>query len=114
MATANGDGAFGLRLPESASGPERIEAGDIVTLEAGGQSAEITVEPLSFDWSEGAAIFGQAPANRPVQLRLRLKSGATYSIPASPMPAAASASRTTRCPCAAAGPWPTWRRSAWS
>ncbi|MBK8541832.1 MAG: hypothetical protein IPL60_17810 [Ardenticatenia bacterium] len=80
-AAANGDGAFGLRLPESASGPERIEAGDIVTLEAGGQSAEITVEPLSFDWSEGAAIFGQAPANRPVQLRLRLKSGATYSIP---------------------------------
>ncbi|MBK7781563.1 MAG: hypothetical protein IPJ58_12515 [Ardenticatenia bacterium] len=80
-AAANGDGAFGLRLPESASGPERIEAGDIVTLEAGGQSAEITVEPLSFDWSEGAPIFGQAPANRPVQLRLRLKSGATYSIP---------------------------------
>ncbi|MBK7782295.1 MAG: hypothetical protein IPJ58_16280 [Ardenticatenia bacterium] len=45
-------------------------------------SAEITVEPLSFDWSEGAPIFGQAPANRPVQLRLRLKSGATYRHPA--------------------------------
>lgn len=80
-AAANGDGAFGLRLPEGAAGPERIEAGDIVTLQAGGQSADITVEPLSFDWSAGAPIFGNAPANRPVQLRLRLKSGATYSIP---------------------------------
>lgn len=79
-AAANGDGAFGLRLPEGAAGPERIEAGDVVTLQAGGQSADITVEPLSFDWSAGAPIFGNAPANRPVQLRLRLKSGATYSI----------------------------------
>lgn len=80
-AAADGDGAFGLRLPEGAAGPERIEAGDIVTLQAGGQSADITVEPLSFDWSAGAPIFGNAPAGRPVQLRLRLKSGATYSIP---------------------------------
>ncbi len=80
-AAADGDGAFGLRIQDGAQAAQRIEAGDVVTLEAGGQSAEITVEPLAFDWSEGAAIFGTAPANRPVQLRLRLKSGATYSIP---------------------------------
>ncbi len=77
---ADGEGAFGLRLQDAAGAPRLIEAGDRLRLDAGGQTVELTVEPLAFDWSEGAPIFGTAQAGRPVVLRLRLKSGAVHSL----------------------------------
>lgn len=80
-AASDGDGAFDLRLKDAAGTARPIEAGDRLLLDAGGQTIDLTVEPLAFDWSAGAPIFGSAPAGRPVQLLLRLKSGASFSIP---------------------------------
>lgn len=80
-AASDGDGAFDLRLKDAAGTARPIEAGERLLLDAGGQTIDLTVEPLAFDWSAGAPIFGSAPAGRPVQLLLRLKSGASFSIP---------------------------------
>ena len=77
---ASTDGYYAVDLVDAAGDPVLIEAGQRVLLETPGESREITVEPLEFDWSAGSPIFGNAPPNRPVQLQLRLSSGAYLSL----------------------------------
>jgi hypothetical protein len=73
-------GGFDIRFPEAGGAPVVIRAGDVVALDAGGDHPEITVEPLSFDWSPRGAVVGQAPGGRTVTVHLRLGDGRAYAM----------------------------------
>lgn len=77
---AGTDGFYAVDLVDAVGDPVRIEAGQTVLLETPGERRPIVVEPLEFDWSLGSPIYGKAPANRPVQLQLRLSSGAYLGL----------------------------------
>jgi len=81
-ATAGPSANYQVRLAGASGEPVIIRASDVIELRATGMTETIAVEPLSFDWSPGAAaIAGSAPAGRAVQLQLRLESGAIMTIP---------------------------------
>jgi hypothetical protein len=71
---SDADGRFDLHFPAGTV----IAAGDVVTVTAAGDTAGITVEPLSFDWSPGEPVVGSAPAGRTVSLDLRVVYAPTY------------------------------------
>jgi hypothetical protein len=80
-AAADMEGEFDLRLGALAPGDDAIiHAGDIVTVTAAGDTAAITVKPITFDWSPGEAIVGQAEGDEWVHLELRLRSGRVIDI----------------------------------
>jgi hypothetical protein len=74
--TASANGFFNLSLTDAADEPAQILAGNTIRL----NGEDIEVEPLQFDWSNGAPVFGSAPANRSVELALRLTSGQRLNI----------------------------------
>ncbi len=77
---ANGFGQFAAALVGAAEDVSS-EAGDVLTLDAGGQRTTVTVEQLAFDWSPGLGeVTGQAPASRPVVMLLRLENNQFLSI----------------------------------
>ncbi len=70
-AVADSDGRFELRLADDDAQPVLAEAGDHLRIEASGESPEIQVEPLDFDFSP-SGIEGMAPIGREVRLVLTL------------------------------------------
>jgi hypothetical protein len=50
-----------------------IQPGDTVKVEGSGESPEIAVEPLAFDWSPGDVIALEAAPNKLVQMSLAIK-----------------------------------------
>ncbi|MFQ5460503.1 MAG: hypothetical protein ACE5EL_06880, partial [Anaerolineae bacterium] len=77
---ANGFGQFAAALVGAAEDVSS-EAGDVLTLDAGGQRTTVTVEQLAFDWSPGLGeVTGQAPASRDVVMILRLENNQFLAI----------------------------------
>jgi hypothetical protein len=74
-ATADGDGRFSVHLQGANAAPARIQAGDVLAVDADGQTATVTVPALGFDWSRGEAVAGEAPAGAALTLGLRLADG---------------------------------------
>jgi hypothetical protein len=79
--TAGPTGRYDVRLKDAGGQPVTIAAGDVVTLQTSTEAPEVIVEPLSFDWSPGHPLVGQAPAGRTVDVILRLANDDFVSIP---------------------------------
>ncbi len=78
---ADENGAFDARFVDGEGEPVVSQVGDTVVLQAAGETPEIPVETLLFDWSEGSSeIVGNGPAGRDVVLSLRFASGGAVSI----------------------------------
>lgn len=61
--------------------PILIQAGDTVKVEGSGESPQIAVEPLAFDWSPGDVIALEAAPNKTVQISLAIKDQADVTFP---------------------------------
>ncbi len=78
---ADVNGAFQGRLVDGASEPVLIAPGETIRLEVNGDSEDIPLENVDFDWSPGAAVIdGTAPAGRSFVLALRMDTGAMITI----------------------------------
>jgi hypothetical protein len=78
---ADAEGRFDTHLAGADGAAAVIHAGDRVALTSGTDAVTVTVEPLSFDWSPGESLVGQAPAGRAVAVELKLAYGRVLSIP---------------------------------
>jgi hypothetical protein len=75
VGAADGDGQIDLRLADRQGHPVASRPGDVLELAAGGDSASVRVEPLTFDFDTTAGVIGTAPPNHPVGLVLTLANG---------------------------------------
>jgi hypothetical protein len=80
--TASPTGGFSASLVDATGEAVASNAGDTLRCETAGEAVTVPVEALSFDWSPGGgAVQGNAPANREVELLLRLQDGRVLSTP---------------------------------
>ncbi len=79
---ANAAGRFDVRVKDAGGQALSLEPGMTVHLEASGDTADIAVEELDFDWSPGPAstIRGTTTADRQIRVYLRLASGRTIGF----------------------------------
>jgi hypothetical protein len=78
-AVADGEGRFRLSV-RSGGATARIEPGDVVRLTASGESPEILVEEMTFDFTPQGGLVGIAPPDRDVEVRVTLEDGRELSI----------------------------------
>ena len=78
---ADASGRYDLAVRAADGTPVALAPGDRLTAVAGGDSAELGIEAVAFDWSPGGPIAGTAPAGRAVALTLRLADGRRLSVP---------------------------------
>ena len=71
---------FGADVVDGAGVTITMEPGDTVRLAASGETAEIPVEELNFDWSPGTDIAGQAEAGREVEIVMQLSDGRIIDV----------------------------------
>jgi len=74
-ATADEHGTYRARLVGADGRPVRIEPGDRVVLTTPTGDEELLIEPLDFDFSAAAGLYGQAPTGREIEVTLRLADG---------------------------------------
>ncbi len=77
---ANTDGRFGVRVMTGGGAAVTILPGDTVRIEASGETAEVPVEELNFDWSPGNDIAGQADPNQDVEIVMQLDDGRIIDV----------------------------------
>lgn len=78
--TANADGYFVVELKDGAGAPLIIQPTDVVHLDASGETPDIPLETLRFDWSIGDIVTLEASPNRLVQITLAVKGRADVNI----------------------------------
>ncbi len=72
VTVADSSGRFLGRVEDASDQPVIINAGDVVSLEAGGELVDIKVEDLTFDFDPVNGLSGAAPANRDLTLYMQL------------------------------------------
>lgn len=77
---AGANGFFDVRVPASGGGALTIGEGDVVRLEASGETVDVAVEPLAFDWSPNDPIVGTALPGRALTLSMRLRDGRIIDV----------------------------------
>lgn len=70
--TADSDGSFEARFLQGGN-PVVIQPGDTVRLDASGETPDIAVEKLAFDWSRGDIVTLEGPPSRSVQMALGIE-----------------------------------------
>lgn len=78
---ADADGRFSFGLRDASGRAPRLQPGDRLLLDAEGQRESVTLPRLSFDWSRGEPVAGEAPPNAAPTLSLRLADGRRLDIP---------------------------------
>ncbi len=78
---ADADGRFSAALRDGAGRALRLQAGDRLLLDLAGQREEVALPRLSFDWSRGEPVAGEAPPGAACTLSLRLADGRLLNIP---------------------------------
>ena len=77
---ASTDGRFGADVSDGEGNQVTMEPGDTVRLVASGETVEIPVEELNFDWSPGTDIAGQAVPDREVEIVMQLADGRIVDV----------------------------------
>jgi hypothetical protein len=77
---ANTDGRFGADVVGTGGASVMILPGDTVGLVASGETVEIAVEELNFDWSPGTDIAAQAEPGREVEIVMQLTDGRIIDV----------------------------------
>jgi len=81
-AVTDANGRFDTRLADGSGAPAVSLPGDRVRLETSGETPDIEVEELRFDWSPGEPIVGTAPAGREVRVTVALQGpSASFTLP---------------------------------
>ncbi len=79
--TATGDGYFLVELTDGSGDPLIIQATDVVRLDASGETPDIPMQVLRFDWSVGDIVTLQAAPDRFVLVTLAIEGRDPVNLP---------------------------------